>query len=81
MQNKTPIALSNLKSYLRREWCSNWHIKSSDKYENSSLRQRTLSNIKLKLKLRTATPRSLQTLFSQCRYDRSESVLPNVRTS
>ena len=74
IQNSIPITLSNLKSYLKKELFCNWYIKSSKKYESSSLRQRILFNTKSKLKLRTNTPRSLQTLFSQYRCDRSESV-------
>ena len=73
-QNSLSIPLSNLKTYLKKELSLKWYNNINEKYNTISFRQKILCNKKSILKFRTETPRSFQTLFSQYRYDRSESV-------
>ena len=72
-QNNMSIPLSNLESYLKLNLANKWY-QSKSKSHNESLREKKLQCNPSNLKDRIKTPRQLQTLFSRCRCDRSESV-------
>ena len=73
-QNSMSMPLTNLKTYLKKELSTKWYENTNKKCKNISFRQQILCDKKSNLKSRIETPRSLQTLFSRHRCDRSESV-------
>jgi len=70
-QDQVCASLSNLKSYLRTRTLDLW-IETTNDALRLGFRQTTLQNTSSKLKLRTDSPRPLQTLYSRYQCDRAE---------
>ena len=71
-QNEVCASLSNLKTYLRDNLLDHWYAER-DIEMDPGLRRSLLGHSCSQLKLRAASPRPFQTLFSRYRCDRVES--------